>query len=438
MIRWASILLLTLTAAPAQETRKALVIGNGDYQNLTRLQTALPNARAFAKILAVHKFKVSLSVNTDAEATAREISRFLQGLQSGDEAVFYFSGYAVQDLAENYLLPIGFRPKAEEGIESTAYSLKRLLRFMEAKKLSAGLLVLETGYLEPALEKRFAEPGLAPVDPRASDIVIASSNLPGRPVREPAGAPMSRYTQAWVDAMAEPWQPLDALLRRIKQQVSQATSGEQVPGETSTMVREFVFETRSQASIEWEKISTSRDVAALEAFRARFPSDANAATAAARIRELEWEQAKQSNARAAVEKYLAKYPGDTQAMQWIAANESSAKDTETGAILAVLERYRKAYQDRDIQGILAVRPSFAPAERKRLEDVFRAARYIQLELAPEGSPAVQGEVASVKCRYRIQMRMDRADPPPVSSRWNVRLRRRGAEWSIETVEPIPD
>lgn len=416
----------------AQPRRKALVIGNADYQNLPRVVSSAESARAFAQVLAANKFAVALKINVEADGLLREIRQFLQEVAPGDVAVFYFAGYAVQDIGENYLLPVGFKLKTEDGIEFHSYSLKRLVRLLEAKQLTAGMVILDTDHADPVIEKRFPDRGLAAIDLRGQDFVVAMSNLPGRSTRD-SGANVSRYARAWVEAMAEPWLPLDAILRKVKQRVSETSGGEQVPSEVSTMVKEFIFDPKSPATMEWEKLASSRDIAALESFRARYPSDPNATAAAARIRGIEWEAAASENTRAAIDRFLRKYPGDAAARDWIAKAEAAERSGVEAAVLAAVERFRKANESRNVDELVAMRPSLA-AERRRLEQSFRSIRSMKYELTPTSPAVIEATAASVKCRLKVETKMDGGTPPPVDKNVTVKLRRQGDSWVIESVD----
>lgn len=419
-------------ALHAQPKRRALVIGNGDYQNLPRLSNAAESARAFAQVLAANKFSVALKINVEADGLLREIRQFVQDTAAGDVAVFYFAGYAVQDIGENYLLPVGFKLRTEDGIEFHSYSLKRLVRLLEAKQLAAGMVVLDADHADPLIEKRFPDRGLAAIDLRGQDFVVAMSNLPGRSARD-SGASVSRYTRAWVEAMAEPWLPLDAILRKVKQRVSETSGGEQVPSEVSTLVKEFIFDPKSPATMEWEKLQNSRDVSALESFRARYPADPNAAAAAARIRGIEWESAASENARASIDRFLRKYPGDAAAREWIAKADAAERAGAEAAVLAAVERFRKANETRNVDELIAMRPSLAP-ERRRLEQSYRSIRSMKYELSPAGPPVIEATAATVKCRLKVETKMDGGTPPPVDKNVTVKLRRQADAWIIESVD----
>ncbi len=430
----AAAVLLFAALALAGQTRRALVIGNGDYKNIPAAAHATASARAMARALTASQFQVAPAINVEAEALGREISKFLQQLQPNDVAVFYFAGYAVQDMGENYLLPVGYAPAGTDGIEYQSYSLKRLVRYLETKKLATGIVILEQAPGNAVLEKKFPEPGLASMDIRAANLVLALANLPGRAVPVAPGREIGQFTEAWVNAASEPGVQLDAALRRIKQQLSQATGGEQVPAEISTLVNEFAFQPRSAAAMEWDRVAGSKDPAAIEAFRQKYAGDPLAIEAARRVEQLEWERVKAAPDARAVRQFLTRFPQHQDALQWMKAQETSEKTNVTAAILDVIARYAKAYESKDVEAMQAARPGFGAADKKRLEQAFREFKSVRYSLSPMGDPAVEPTAATVKCRLKVEMKSnDGGSPRPVDQSVIVKLRRQADAWVIDTI-----
>jgi len=433
---WRHVLLLVLAAIslPA-ETRRALVIGIGEYKNVPRAPQSAPSARAFARALAGCQFQVALLIDVEADALAREINKFLQELKPGDSAAFYFSGYAVQDTGENYLLPAGYNPQNADGIEFQSYSVKRLVRYLESKKLATGLVILDPAPSNQAIEKKFPEPGLASIDLRAANLVLAMANLPGRAVPPAASREMGRFTEAWMEAAATPGATVDTALRRVKQQVSQVTNGEQVPSEVSTLVNEFTFQPRSPAATEWDRISASSDVAVLESFRQKFIGDPLAIEAGNRIRYLEWQRAKATGDANVIRQFVSRYPQHKEALAWLSAQAATEKTSDSSGVLSAIERYAKAYESRDVDGLHAIRPGLSPSERKRLEQAFREFKSIRYSLLPQGEPAIDPTGATVKCRMKVEMRgADGGAPRPVDQAVTVRLKRQGDAWIVDSIQ----
>lgn len=438
--------------AAAGQTRRALVVGVTDYKNVPAAPQSSRNAIAMGRALTARNFQVALAMNVEAEELARVIAKFLQDLQPGDVGAFYFSGYAVQDGGENYLLPSSYSPAAADGIEFQSYSLKRLVRYLESKKLATGLIVVDASPVSPPIEKAFPEPGLASLDIRSANLVLALANLPGRAVPPAPDRELGRLTEAWVDAAKQSGIPLDAALRRIKQQVSLATNGEQVPAEISTLINEFSFQPRSAASIEWERISAAREPGPLEDFRRRYPDDPLAAEAGRKLRDMEWERISANPDEPTVRQFVGRHPNYQAALQWLArhqaaqqaaqqtelqqkAKEEKAKEDTSAGILAAIARYAKAYENKDVDELQALRPGLGRPERKRLEDAFREFKSIQYSLTPTASPVVMAGAANVSCKLKVQMRgSGKNGPEPVEQAVTVKLRRQGESWVIDSIQ----
>jgi len=89
----------------SQEKRVALVIGNGGYQELSRLPHAVNDAEDMAVALEELGFIVIPGKNLDRRATEDAIITFGEHLQGGNVALFYFAGHGAQVSGENYLIP---------------------------------------------------------------------------------------------------------------------------------------------------------------------------------------------------------------------------------------------------------------------------------------------------------------------------------------------
>jgi hypothetical protein len=433
----AGVLALTLiVASPLMgQSRRALVIGNADYKSLPAAPQAAANARALGRSLSSSAFQVSLLINVEADALAREINKFLQALAPGDAAVFYFSGFAVQDAGENYLLPVAYSPTSQDGIEFQSYSVKRLVRYLETKKLSTGIVIIDPAPTNPVIDRKFHEPGLASMDIRAANLVLTFASLPGQAVPAAPGREISRFAEAWVLATGQPGLPLDGALRQIKQQVAQGTAGSQVPAEISTLVNEFAFRPRSAAAMEWDRIAASSDPAAFEAFGLKFPGTPLALDAAKRAEALHWQQLQSSLSAASVQDFLRRYPQNRDALQWIAAHQTRERDSLKSGVLAAITRYASAYESLDLDALQAVRPSLTAAERKRLAQAFRNVKSVKYSLTPTEDPVMTPTAATVKCRLKVEMRAsDGASPPAVDQSVTITLRRPGDSWQIESIQ----
>jgi hypothetical protein len=412
---------------------KALVIGNGAYKNIPAVPTAGSDAREIARQLRAMGLEVTLVQDTEVADLAKAVDSFLKTLTAEAPGVFYYAGYAVQNQGENYLLPIGYEIGGTEPVEYSAYSLKRIERFLEGKRPRPGVMILETAPLPTSLSRYFGEAGLALMDVRSPDMLLSFASLPGQSAKAPGARPVSYFTQAWGEAFEKPWESVDAMSRRVKQRVAELTAGAQVPAEMSTLVTTFAFRPRPPQELEWEQLAKSRDLGALRAFAARYPADPLAKLATARVEELEWAQTQEQGSRAALRQFLERYPGHPGARQALEAAEAAEAAASTQSVLAVIARYGKAFSEKNLEGLKATRPSLTAEELRKMEQSFRMAKSLQMTLTPKQAPVVTGAAVSVPCEMQVEMRMDRSSPPPVKQQVVITLVRTGSDWVIETI-----
>src|SRR5882757_4380355 len=81
-------------AAPAQaEKRVALVIGNNDYKNVSRLQKAVNDARTMGETLKQLGFTVMVAENQNRVQFSQSLLAFDNAVGPGDTAFFFYAGH---------------------------------------------------------------------------------------------------------------------------------------------------------------------------------------------------------------------------------------------------------------------------------------------------------------------------------------------------------
>lgn len=89
--------------------RKALVVGNNDYELLPVLRKAVDDARSLSAVLGELGFSVTSVFDADEDELADALDRFYRGLGKGDVAFFFFAGHGIASGDANYLLPTDMR-----------------------------------------------------------------------------------------------------------------------------------------------------------------------------------------------------------------------------------------------------------------------------------------------------------------------------------------
>ncbi len=85
--------------------RIALVVGNNDYTEVSKLEKATGDARAVAATLQGLGFDVIAVLDASRARMSRALVDFESRVQPGDTALFYFAGHGVALDGGNYLLP---------------------------------------------------------------------------------------------------------------------------------------------------------------------------------------------------------------------------------------------------------------------------------------------------------------------------------------------
>ncbi|MGH6826628.1 NADase-type glycan-binding domain-containing protein [Methyloceanibacter sp.] len=147
MLRLLIFALGVMLVTPALTTeRVALVIGNDAYSHVPVLQKAAADARTMAASLSTLGFEVTTGINVSRTETNRKLQDFLNRIEPGDEALFYFAGHGVEIAGANYLLPIDIpeaSPGNEEFLKSEAISFNAVLDGLRERKARVTIIVID-------------------------------------------------------------------------------------------------------------------------------------------------------------------------------------------------------------------------------------------------------------------------------------------------------
>jgi formylglycine-generating enzyme required for sulfatase activity len=264
-----TLLILTILAsalAQAAETRIALVIGNSDYSS-----GSLPNPANDAKLigdaLTSLGFDVIARRNADQITMKRAIQEFgsrLEGAGPGAVGLFYYAGHGLQLSGRNYLIPTTARIDREGDVEIEAVSADWVIEQMRYARNRLNIVILDACRNNPFTRSmRSVDHGLATMDAPAG-ILIAYSTAPGAVAADGTGR-NSPYTEALTHAMREMHEPVEQVFKHVRVGVMTATSGKQVPWESSSLTGDFYFAAPSKVAPETSSALVSGAVPATAA-----------------------------------------------------------------------------------------------------------------------------------------------------------------------------
>ena len=196
---WVSVCLTAglLLSAPAAfaEKRVALVIGNSAYAHAPQLPNPANDADAISALFKAAGFDVvETHHDLSGEDMRRVVRDFTDQMQGADVAVVYYAGHGVEVDGGNYLVPVDAQLRRDIDVEDETVSLDRVLKVIEpAKRLRLVILdACRENTLAQSMKRTTARRaigrGLAPVEPTASDTLIAFAAKAGSTAEDGQGA----------------------------------------------------------------------------------------------------------------------------------------------------------------------------------------------------------------------------------------------------------
>lgn len=183
---FAATLLLATPAMADEIERRALLIGNGDYENAPDALTAERDVRAVAEALRQAGWQVTVVTDADRDAMHEALARFAdQGADQGadqskkaDDILIYYSGHALRTDGRTLLAPTDQEAASLVDVLFGGVPLSLFLRIAE-EAADQGVVLIDAAQLDGFEPTGFVEPGLAPIT-APDEVVVLSAAPPGQ------------------------------------------------------------------------------------------------------------------------------------------------------------------------------------------------------------------------------------------------------------------
>jgi len=236
----------------------ALVIGNGDYIDITRLNNPVNDANDIALALEGLGFSVVMVLNGSLSQMEEAVLQLKEYLSTSADCYgfFFYSGHGVQSVGENYLLPVDAVIPNESYLRNRALSMQAILDALNTAGNRLNIVILDACRDNPFSWSRNINSGLSPVTQQNIEGVITEGNtdqsrsmgsgISGGVIRQPAGSIVMYSTSAGETAsdgngknglftthllnnITIPGLEVNEVFRRTGADVSQASGGQQIP-----------------------------------------------------------------------------------------------------------------------------------------------------------------------------------------------------------------
>ncbi len=213
--------------------RFALVIGNNNYRNVSKINKAVNDAEAVAKSVRTVGFEVILQTNADYAAIKNGLDQLKSSIRPGDEVLFYFAGHGISMSGHNYLLPTDIKFN-KGGVERTlmqkAFSINKIIAYMQEREPRVSILILDADNNNPFLTQEKSDPSLfykqhAELEKHRNKTFILHSTAFGQNALEGLGVddrdPNSVFTRKLIPLITTPGLSLTKLARRLRKEIKQ-------------------------------------------------------------------------------------------------------------------------------------------------------------------------------------------------------------------------
>ena len=273
--------------ARATETRIALVVGASAYQHASHLANTLNDAQEVAGKLKHLGFEVETVMDPDRQQFEVAVRRLGQRARGADAALFFYAGHALELNGRNWLIPVQANLQTERDLRFEALDLSDVIDQIEGQA-RVSLVILDACRNNPF--RRFlggdsragdVGGGLAPQRAATGTLIVYSTAL--GEVAADGNGPHSPFTAALLRHIETPGIEVRQLIAEVRRDVRQATSGQQIPWESSALEGEFFLDpapasaaapapgVRDAEVVLWDLVKDSRDPSDLRLYLNRYP-----------------------------------------------------------------------------------------------------------------------------------------------------------------------
>ena len=220
--------LLTVTVFPQQKF--ALVIGNGNYANITKLSNPVNDASDMADTLQGLGFTVDKLLNGTQDQMVNAIMRLKNRLSVSNDSygVLFYAGHGIQSNGENYLIPVDANIPGENFLRNRAVAVQEMLDELNDAGNEFNMVILDACRDNPFGWSRGGARGLTIVTRQPADSIIVYATSAGSTASDGTGR-NGLFTGYLLQNIKIPGLEVTEMLRRTNADVARASDNQQRP-----------------------------------------------------------------------------------------------------------------------------------------------------------------------------------------------------------------
>jgi hypothetical protein len=274
---------LTREDPGTDQKRIALVIGNGDYLKVPKLENPVNDATDMAKTLSEVGFEVIFGTDLTLRDLTEKVREFGDRLRAEKGVgLVYYAGHGVQFGGNNYLVPVDAEIPREDEVKYQTLDLNFVLGKMDTANNGLNIVILDACRNNPFARgwSRSAGDGgggLAQVN-APTGTFIAYATAPNMTASDGEGR-NGLYTAELLKQLRMPGLKIEEAFKRVTDAVARKSGEKQVPWTSSSLRGEFYFAggegddsgsaAGSAESALWKEIENSSDETEISGYLAR-------------------------------------------------------------------------------------------------------------------------------------------------------------------------
>jgi WD40 repeat protein len=220
---------LSLSSLAAQQ-KYALVIGNGAYTGITRLNNPVNDANDISAALRGLGFTVDLVTNAGRVQMEEAVTRLKSRLsvEQSSYGLFYYAGHGVQSGGENYLIPVDANIPSESYLRDRSVSMLAVLDELNTAGNTLNIVVLDACRDNPFGWRRSGTRGLQVVSNQPADSIIMYATSAGSTAADGTGR-NGLFTTHLLNNLKKPGLSVRDMFDQTGADVRRASGGAQIP-----------------------------------------------------------------------------------------------------------------------------------------------------------------------------------------------------------------
>lgn len=224
------------------EKRIALCIGNNNYQHMESLTCAINDADAMGAVLQRMGYETIIKHDLDRSQFGEVVFEFTEKIKDYDACVFYYAGHGFEIDSQNLLIPVDLNYSGlsrNQEIIYNAFTLNDLINELNKSPDVVKIIILDA--CRKVGNIRGNTSGFGAISaPKGS--LIAFSTSPGEGALEDSTEKQhGKYTNVLLKYM-ECSLGIEAVFKRVRQEMNQLTNGRQIPWEHTSLMGDFYFD----------------------------------------------------------------------------------------------------------------------------------------------------------------------------------------------------